>query len=40
MTHNGQVLLQVGNFITSSPEPLLIKNIKVQVNKQKLSSVC
>ena len=26
----GQVLLQVGYFITSSPEPLLNKNLKVQ----------
>jgi hypothetical protein len=27
MAHNGQVLLQVGYFIMSSPEPLLIEKL-------------
>ncbi len=31
LTHNGQVLLQVGYFITSSPEPLPIENIKLKL---------
>jgi hypothetical protein len=35
-----EVVLQVGYFITSSPEPLLIKDIKVQVNKQKPNNEC
>jgi ferredoxin-like protein FixX len=32
--------LQGWNFIIVRPEPLLIKDIKVQVNKQKLNDVC
>ena len=32
MTANGQVLLQVGYFITSRPEPLLNNVIKVEDN--------
>ncbi len=36
---NGQGLLQGWNFIIVRPEPLLIKDIKVQVNKQKPSDV-
>ena len=31
---------RAGIHCSSSPEPLLIKDIKVQVNKQKLSNVC
>ena len=33
--HNGQGLLQGWNSCCVRPEPLLIKDIKVQVNKQK-----
>jgi ferredoxin-like protein FixX len=32
--------LQGWNFIIVRPEPLLNKDIKVQVNKQKLNNVC
>jgi hypothetical protein len=39
MTHNGQGLLQGWNSLFVCPEPLLIKDIKVQVNKQKPSDV-
>jgi hypothetical protein len=35
MAHNGQGLLQGWNSLLVCPEPLLIKDIKVQVNKQK-----
>ena len=35
MTHNGQVLLQVGYFITSSPEPLPYRNIKMKLTTKK-----
>jgi len=38
--HNGQGLLQGWNSLLVRPEPLLIKDIKVQVNKQKPSNVC
>jgi hypothetical protein len=34
---NGQGLLQGWNSLLVRPEPLLIKDIKVQVNKQKLN---
>ena len=37
MTHNGQGLLQGWNSLLVRPEPLLIKDIEVQVNKQKLN---
>ncbi|MBG9378776.1 hypothetical protein I5907_21265 [Panacibacter sp. DH6] len=37
---NGQGLLQGWNSLLVRPEPLLIKDIKVQVNKQKPSYVC
>ncbi|MFN0081995.1 MAG: hypothetical protein ACKVOM_05705 [Ferruginibacter sp.] len=40
MTPNGQGLLQGWNSLLVRPEPLLIKDIKVQVNKQKPSNVC
>ena len=40
MVANGQGLLQGWNLLLVRPEPLLIKDIKVQVNKQKLSDVC
>ncbi len=41
VTANGQGLLQGWNsFLVLRPEPLLIKDIKVQVNKQKPSDVC
>jgi hypothetical protein len=40
MTHNGQGLLQGWNSLLVRPEPLLIKDIKVQVNKQKPNNVC
>ena len=36
---NGQGLLQGWNSLLVRPEPLLIKDIKVQVNKQKLNNV-
>jgi hypothetical protein len=36
---NGQGLLQGWNSLLVRPEPLLIKDIKVQVNKQKPSNV-
>jgi UDP-N-acetylenolpyruvoylglucosamine reductase len=36
---NGQGLLQGWNLLLVRPEPLLIKDIKVQVNKQKPSNV-
>jgi hypothetical protein len=35
ITANGQGLLQGWNSLLVRPEPLLIKDIKVQVNKQK-----
>jgi ferredoxin-like protein FixX len=38
--HNGQGLLQGWNSLLVRPEPLLIKDIKVQVNKQKPNDVC
>jgi len=34
---NGQVLLQVGYFITSSPEPLPNRKYEVEVNNKKLN---
>ncbi len=37
---NGQGLLQGWNSLLVRPEPLLLKDIKVQVNKQKPSDVC
>jgi hypothetical protein len=37
---NEQVLLQGWNKLLVRPEPLLIKDIKVQVNKQKPNNVC
>jgi hypothetical protein len=37
---NGQGLLQGWNSLFVRPEPLLIKDIKVQVNKQKPGDVC
>jgi hypothetical protein len=37
---NGQGLLQGWNSCCVRPEPLLIKDIKVQVNKQKPNNVC
>jgi hypothetical protein len=37
---NGQGLLQGWNSLLVRPEPLLIKDIKVQVNKQKPNDVC
>lgn len=37
---NGQGLLQGWNSLLVRPEPLLNKDIKVQVNKQKPSYVC
>jgi hypothetical protein len=40
LTHNGRGLLQGWNSLLVRPEPLLIKDIKVQVNKQKPSDVC
>ncbi|MBK7308910.1 MAG: hypothetical protein IPI88_19125 [Chitinophagaceae bacterium] len=36
---NGQGLLQGWNSLLVPPEPLLIKDIKVQVNKQKPNNV-
>jgi hypothetical protein len=39
MTHNEQGLLQGWNSLLVCPEPLLIKDIKVQVNKQKPNKV-
>jgi hypothetical protein len=39
VTHNGQGLLQGWNSLLVSPEPLLIKDIKVQFNKQKPNNV-
>jgi hypothetical protein len=39
MTHNGQGLLQGWNSMLVRPEPLLNKDIKVQVNKQKPNNV-
>ena len=38
--HNGQGLLQGWNSLLVRPEPLLIKDIKVQVNKQKPKIEC
>jgi len=38
--YNGQGLLQGWNSLLVRPEPLLIKDIKVQVNKQKLKIEC
>jgi hypothetical protein len=40
MAANGQGLLQGWNSSLVRPEPLLIKDIKVQVNKQKPNNVC
>jgi len=40
VTHNGQGLLQGWNSLLVRPEPLLTKDIKVQVNKQKLKIEC
>jgi hypothetical protein len=40
LTHNGQGLLQGWNSLLVRPEPLLIKDIKVQVNKQKPKIEC
>jgi hypothetical protein len=40
IAHNGQGLLQGWNCCCVRPEPLLIKDIKVQVNKQKPNNVC
>jgi hypothetical protein len=40
ITHNEQGLLQGWNSLLVCPEPLLIKDIKVQVNKQKPGDVC
>jgi hypothetical protein len=37
---NEQGLLQGWNSLLVRPEPPLIKDIKVQVNKQKLNDVC
>jgi hypothetical protein len=39
MAYNGQGLLQGWNSLLVRPEPLLIKDIKVQVNKQKPNNV-
>ncbi|MBK7308891.1 MAG: hypothetical protein IPI88_19015 [Chitinophagaceae bacterium] len=39
IAHNGQGLLQGWNSLLVRPEPLLIKDIKVQVNKQKPNNV-
>ena len=39
MAANGQGLLQGWNSLLVRPEPLLIKDIKVQVNKQKPNNV-
>ena len=39
MAHNEQGLLQGWNCCCVCPEPLLIKDIKVQVNKQKPNNV-
>ncbi|MBK6381814.1 MAG: hypothetical protein IPF72_19995 [Chitinophagaceae bacterium] len=40
IAHNGQGLLQGWNSLLVRPEPLLIKDIKVQVNKQKPKIEC
>jgi len=40
ITANGQGLLQGWNSLLVRPEPLLIKDIKVQVNKQKPNNEC
>jgi hypothetical protein len=40
VAHNGQGLLQGWNSLLVRSEPLLIKDIKVQVNKQKPNNVC
>jgi len=39
VTYNEQGLLQGWNSLLVHPEPLLIKGIKVQVNKQKPNNV-
>ena len=39
VAYNEQGLLQGWNSLLVRPEPLLIKDIKVQVNKQKLNNV-
>ena len=39
IAYNGQGLLQGWNSLLVRPEPLLIKDIKVQVNKQKPNNV-
>jgi hypothetical protein len=39
VAYNGQGLLQGWNSLLVRPEPLLIKDIKVQVNKQKPNNV-
>jgi predicted MarR family transcription regulator len=36
----GMACCRAGIHCSSCPEPLLIKDIKVQVRKQKLSDVC
>ena len=40
MAHNGHGLLQGWNSLLVRPEPLLNKDIKVQVNKQKPKIEC
>ncbi|MBK8788173.1 MAG: hypothetical protein IPN43_17205 [Chitinophagaceae bacterium] len=40
MAHNEQGLLQGWNSCCVRPEPLLIKDIKAEVNKQKLKIEC
>ncbi len=40
IAYNGQGLLQGWNSLLVRPEPLLIKDIKVQVNKQKPKIEC
>ena len=40
MAANGQGLLQGWNSLLVRPEPLLIKDIKAEVNKQKLKIEC
>jgi len=40
LVYNEQGLLQGWNSLLVRPEPLLIKDIKVQVNKQKPNNVC
>jgi hypothetical protein len=40
VAYNGQGLLQGWNSLLVRPEPLLIKDIKAEVNKQKLKIEC